>query len=228
MTKRDLRGQEAQWAQELASYNFQLIYRPGKLNPADRLSPQIDYGIAESPKPDQKRIEEVITLDQGLQACAILAMVTHLQTQGGNPDHIPVLNSNQEFKEALQRAERTHDTTAQLPAPILNRQSEEDPQRDPKARKIGAKPPEPVPVLVEEHKMLLQASNGDQLGFQGSPSRNQSKRNRLIAGTGGLELRVPRSLVHKAVIPTTAYDETPKSLVILLWKAQQGGALVDT
>ena len=38
MTKRDLRGQEAQWAQELASHDFQIVYRPGKLNPADRPS----------------------------------------------------------------------------------------------------------------------------------------------------------------------------------------------
>ena len=37
----------------------------------------------------------------------------------------------------------------------MNEQSEEDPQRDPKARKTRAKPPEPVPVPVEEHTMLL-------------------------------------------------------------------------
>ena len=125
MTKRDLRGQKAQ---ELAPYSFQIVYRPGKLNPADGLSSQIDYGIGKSPKPDQKRLKKVITLDWGLYACAILAIVTCLQTRGGDPNHIPVLNSNQESKEALQSAEGTGDTTAQLPAPILNGQSEKDPQ----------------------------------------------------------------------------------------------------
>ena len=99
MTKRDLRGQEAQWAQELAHYDFQIVYRPRNLNPANGLSCQVDYGIEKNSKPDQKRLEEVITLDQGFQACAILAMVTCLQTQGSDPDHIPVLNSNQESKE---------------------------------------------------------------------------------------------------------------------------------
>ena len=112
MTKRDLRGQNAQWAQELAHYGFQIVYRPGKLNPADRPSRWVDYGIEEHSKPDQKRLEEAITFDQGLQTCAILAMVTCLQTQGGDPDHIPVLNLNQEFKEIFQRAERTRDTMA--------------------------------------------------------------------------------------------------------------------
>ena len=35
-------------------------------------------------------------------------------------------------------------------------------------------------------------------------------------------------LVRKAAIPKTAYEETPKSLVTLLWEAQQGDAFVDT
>ena len=99
-------------------------------------------------------------------------MATRLQTQGGDPDHIPVLNSNQESKEISRRAEGTRDTTAQLPAPVLNRQSEKDPQRDPKARNTRAKPFESVPVPVEKHTMLLQASNDNQLGFQKRPSRN--------------------------------------------------------
>ena len=127
MTKRDLRGQEAQWAQKLAFYDFQIVYRPGKLNPADGLSRQIDYGIEESPKPDQKRQKKVITLDQGLQARTILIMITRLQTQGNDPDHIPVLNSNQEPKKVPQKAKRTHDTMAQLLALVLNGESEEDP-----------------------------------------------------------------------------------------------------
>ena len=161
MTKRDLRGQEAQWAQKLAFYDFQIVYRSGILNPADELFRQIDYGIEESPRPNQKRLEEVITLDQSLQACAILAIVTRLQTQGGNPDNIPVLNSNQESKKIPQRAEGTRDTMAQLPAPVLNEQPEEDPQKATEARNTRAKPPEPVPVLVEKHAMLLQSSNDD-------------------------------------------------------------------
>ena len=66
MTKRDLRGQEAQWAQELAHYDFQIVYTPQKLNPANRLSRQVDNGIEKNPKPDQKRLEEATTLDQGL------------------------------------------------------------------------------------------------------------------------------------------------------------------
>ena len=78
MTKRDLRDQAAQWAQEIAPYDFQIVYRPGKLNPANGPSRQIDYGIKKNPRPDQKRLEEVITLDQGFQACAIQAMVTRL------------------------------------------------------------------------------------------------------------------------------------------------------
>ena len=112
MTKRDLRGQEAQWAQELAHYDFQIVYRPGKLNPADGPSRWVDYGIEKNPKADQKRLKEATTLDQGFQAYAILAMVTRLQTQGGDPDHIPVLNSNQESEEILWRAERTRDAMA--------------------------------------------------------------------------------------------------------------------
>ena len=82
-------------------------------------------------------------------------MVTHLQTQGGDPDHISFLNSNQESEEAPQRAERTCDTTTQLPAHVLNGQPEENSQRDSKARKTRAEPLEPVPVPVEEHTMLL-------------------------------------------------------------------------
>ena len=127
MIKRDLKGQKAQWAQELTPYDFQIVYRPGKLNPADRQFCQIDYGIEESPRPDQKKLEEVIPFDQGLQACAILVMVTGLQMQSGDPDHILVLNSNQESREISQRTEETRDTMAQLLAPVINRQSEEDP-----------------------------------------------------------------------------------------------------
>ena len=94
MTKKDLRGQKAQWGQELAPYDFQIVYRPGKLNPADGPFRQIDYGIEKSSRPNQKRLEEVITFDQGLQACAILTMIIRLQTQGSDLDHILVLNSN--------------------------------------------------------------------------------------------------------------------------------------
>ena len=76
--------------------------------------------------------------------------------------------------------------------------------------------------------MLLQASNDNQLSFQKSPSRNQSKGDRPIAGTRGLKLRILRALVRKAAIPETAYDETPKSLVTLLRETQQKNILVDT
>ena len=100
--------------------------------------------------------------------------------QGNDFDHIPALNSNQESKEISQRAERTHDTTAQLPAPVLNRQSEKNPQRDPKARNTRAKPPEPVPVPVKEHTMLLQVSNDNQLGFQKAPRETSAKRTGLL------------------------------------------------
>ena len=116
----------------------------------------------------------------------------------------------------------------QLPAPVLNGQSEEDPQKDPKAHKTRAEPPELVPVPVKKHTMLFQASNNDQLGFQKSPWKNQSEEDGPIAGTGGLKLCVLIALVRKAAIPKTAYDETPKSLVTLLWEAQQGDTLVDT
>ena len=91
-----------------------------------------------------------------------------------------------------------------------------------------AKPLEPVPVPVEKHTMLLQALNNDQLGFQESPLRNQSKENRPIAGTRGLKLCVLRALVRKAAIPKMAYDETLKSLVTLLQEAQQEDIFVDT
>ena len=82
-------------------------------------------------------------------------MVTRLQIQSGDPDHILVLNSNQESEKISQRAEGTRDTMAQLPAPVLNEQFKENPLRDPKARNTRAKPPEPVPVPVEKHTMLL-------------------------------------------------------------------------
>ena len=89
-------------------------------------------------------------------------MVTHLQTQGGD---IPVLNSNQESKKVLQRAKEVRNTAAQLPAPVSNGQPEEDPQKATEARNTKAEPSEPVPVLVKEHALLLQASNDNQLGF---------------------------------------------------------------
>ena len=93
---------------------------------------------------------------------------------------------------------------------------------------MRAEPLEPVPVPIKEHTMLFQALNDNQLGFQDSPSRNQSKKNGPIAGTGGFKICIPWALVRKAVIPKTAYDETLKSLVTLLWEAQQKDALVDT
>ena len=76
--------------------------------------------------------------------------------------------------------------------------------------------------------MLFQASNDNQLGFQKSPSKNQSKWDRPIAGTGGLELCVSQAFVRKAAILKMAYDEMPKSLVTLLWEAQQENTFVDT
>ena len=92
-------------------------------------------------------------------------MITRLQTRGSDPNYIPALNSNQEFKEAPQRAEKTHDTTVQLLVAILNEQSEKDPQRVARARITRAKLSEPVSVPVEEHTTLFQASNNNQLGF---------------------------------------------------------------
>ena len=66
MTKKDLRGQKTQWAQELAHYDFQIVYKPGNLNPADKLSRQVDYGIKKNLKPDLTRLNKTTTLDQGL------------------------------------------------------------------------------------------------------------------------------------------------------------------
>ena len=93
---------------------------------------------------------------------------------------------------------------AQLPAPVLNRQFEEDPQRDSKTRNTRAEPSKPFSVPVKEHTMLLQALNDNQLGFQESLSRNQSEKAGLIAGTRGLELCVLRALVRKTAIPKIA------------------------
>ena len=87
--------------------------------------------------------------------------------------------------------------TAQLPAPISNGQSEEDPQQVARAHKTKVEPLEPVSVLVEEHTILLQASNNDQLGFQESPSRNRSQGDGPIAGTRSLNIHVLQALVRK-------------------------------
>ena len=70
--------------------------------------------------------------------------------------------------------------------------------------------------------MLFQASNDDQLGFQESFSKNQSKGDRPIASTRGLKLRIPQALVLKAGIPKTAYDKMSKSLVTLCDNAGLG------
>ena len=43
MTKQKLNGRQARWAETLAAYDFQIIYRPGKLNPADGPSRRPDY-----------------------------------------------------------------------------------------------------------------------------------------------------------------------------------------
>ena len=142
-----------------------------------------------------------------------------LAKQGGDPNHIPALNSNQEYKEPPQRAEKVYDTMAQLPALVSDGQPKKDPQRATEALNTRVKPFEPVPLPVKEHTMLLQASNDDQLGFQENLSRNQSKGNRPIAGTRGLKLCVLQAVVRKAAIPKVAYDETPKLLVTLLWEA---------
>ena len=61
-----------------------------------------------------------------------------------------------------------------------------------------------------------------------APLGNESKRDGPIASTEGLKLHLPQALVRKAAIPETAYDKLPRSLVTLLWKAQQGDALVNT
>ena len=53
-------------------------------------------------------------------------MVTGLQTQDGDPNYTPALNSNQESKEAPQRAEKVCDVAAQLLAPVSDGQPEED------------------------------------------------------------------------------------------------------
>ena len=106
--------------------------------------------------------------------------------------------------------------TAQLPAPDLNGQSDDDPQRVARACKTRAKPLEPVSVPVEKHTTLFQVSNDDQLDFQENPLGNQSKGDGPIAGTGGLELCILWALVRKAAIPKMAYDEMSKSLVTLL------------
>ena len=93
-------------------------------------------------------------------------MITRLQMQGGDPDNVPALNSNQESTKAPQRAGEARDTTTQLLAPISNRQSEEDLQTAARAHNIRARPLKPVPALVKKHMMLLQASNNNQPGVR--------------------------------------------------------------
>ena len=43
---------------------------------------------------------------------------------------LPAPVVNRQSEKVFQRAKGTRDTTAQLPAPVLNRQSGKDPQRD--------------------------------------------------------------------------------------------------
>ena len=92
--------------------------------------------------------------------------------QDGDPNHSPPLNSNQESEEAPQRAEEVCDTMTQLSALVSDEQLEKDSQKAAKACNTRAKLLEPVPVPVEKHAVLLQASDDNQLGFQESFPRN--------------------------------------------------------
>ena len=43
MKLKELTPRQARWALKLAAYDFEMIYRTGKTNPADLLSRRLDY-----------------------------------------------------------------------------------------------------------------------------------------------------------------------------------------
>lgn len=53
MTKRNLNGRQARWAEALARYDFYIEYRPGKANPADGPSRRPDYQPLDDLAPGQ-------------------------------------------------------------------------------------------------------------------------------------------------------------------------------
>jgi len=43
MKTKELSKRQVRWAEKLAEYHFDVVYRPGVLNPADRPSRRLDY-----------------------------------------------------------------------------------------------------------------------------------------------------------------------------------------
>jgi RNase H-like domain found in reverse transcriptase len=50
MTTKELNRRQVRWAEKLAAYDFIIVYRPGKENPADGLSRRPDHMVKDSPR----------------------------------------------------------------------------------------------------------------------------------------------------------------------------------
>ena len=50
MTTKELNGRQARWAERLARFDFRILHRPGKTNPADAPSRRPDYEVSEGEK----------------------------------------------------------------------------------------------------------------------------------------------------------------------------------
>jgi hypothetical protein len=210
MTTKELSRRQARWAERLAAFDFEILYRKGATNPADGPSRRPDY---QSPASDDQTLL-LPTLQQKLR-CGLIARrrrakpvepEPQLRVEGGSaeendggrhqedtpsqtvdtvgtaPERDPVVSSTRKRKAPQPQKTTSEGTAQQMP-------------------KTGKKNPEGT---VDETSTTLQRGN----------SVNP------IVGTGGLEHLVPRWVATEAIATETAYGEPKESFTKLLLELQ--------
>jgi len=233
MTTKELNGRQARWAEKLARFDFQIIHRPGKSNPADPPSRRPDYETSE---------RERATI-------ALPTLQKMLQTR----------DSAGETAKSIQVASVTDDTN--LPEDVVSAKpvllkrlklalncegAEKPPLRGEPAVKGRVRRPGEQEMILPRRTVAAAGVETDVRRIRGlrEPSTDQMSDSSGVkarscavaeqpdrldpsAGADGCKRHVPRSAIVAAIASRTAYDVLEKPLLELIFECQQGDAFVQ-
>jgi transposase InsO family protein len=205
MTTKQLSRRQADWAQDLAAYDFYIEYRTGKTNPADGPSRRPDY------KPVDCRSEDVLlpTLHQKLK------MRKQIQEQ-----HSPIGAGIQGKTSMTGEGQRnTVESTAASQQNVFATSGIEPLQAD-----------KADPLRHNETIELQNPHLGESQEFPGEEPTNLRRMDEAsgsIEGSGGLRHLIPRVLVVLAAASENPYDDSPPPLLDLLKSLQKDDVFVQ-
>jgi len=223
MTKKDLNRRQARWAERLSAFDFEIVYRTGKSNPADGPSRRPDY---ELPKDASSTL--LPTLQQKLRAVYMTQMHSYKGLAAQRQRRVFAAYIEHDKPLLTQPLRRTGpwapEPSSLMGSPRSATQGVEEEPYSPRAHEHEwchekARPPRTAGLLGRLKKEKPEEE--DSTGYDSEDAESIHDYDEIPNQASRPALLMPRTLVCAAMTGMNAYTEPTTSLTDLIRSAQE-------